>query len=417
MVISLRRSRRRVKRPNKFGYTVRTFHGRSNDNLVDPDEGELQTNNTDERITVDDSNDGADGDKLDKPDMNVSKHCNVNEVLNEMHIPVNPSPMQEFVIFDEEIVNEGSKKWEMSAWGYFVGYRMSIQELRYRLYIMWSKFGLKHILNNGNGVFVFKFDNKQDRTEQETLPLWVKIMSPPLEAWSKKGLSALASKIRTPLIMDVMTTRMCAQGVGSLGYARVLVEANAKKGLDDNIDVLYKNKTNDEKFVKKENDNDAEGFTKVGNRKEKYNEGRKQYVNKFAEKKYGNQKIVYRKKINIVVDKEYVSSEKCTNQESFNTSMLQDLEEEHLIIKLSNKEIDEVEKYPMMDLQPLVIATNKWSKEMIECFKEKRKEQYRKKKSHVVEDTNYEIDIELDENDVFIDRSGTAKFMTDNKVS
>ncbi|GKE73767.1 hypothetical protein Tco_1535808, partial [Tanacetum coccineum] len=192
-----------------------------------------------------------------------------------------------------------------------------------------------------------------------------------------------------------------------------------------------------------ENDNDAEGFTKVRNRKEKYNEGRKQYVNKFAEKKYGNQKFVYRKKINIVVDKEDVSSEKCTNQESFNTSsqtqkkmwnvgdnvikdiksttnkflVLQDLEEEHLRIKLSNKEKDEVEKYLMMDLQPSVNAANKWSKEMIEYFKEKRREQYRKKKSQVVEDTDDETDIELDENDVFIDRSGTAKFMTDNEVS
>ncbi|GJS73131.1 RNA-directed DNA polymerase, eukaryota, reverse transcriptase zinc-binding domain protein [Tanacetum coccineum] len=389
--------------------------------------GELQTTHTDERMTVDDFNDSTDGDKLDKPDMNVSKHCNVNEVLNKMPIPVNPYPMhvnvqetvktcvenghkdntyadkvisiesddnklehiptvlnengQEFVIFDEDFMKEGSKKWEMSACGYFVGYRMTIQELRYHLYRMWSKFGLKHILNNGNGVFVFKFDNKQG----------------------------------------------CV--------LRVLVEANAKKGLDDNIDVLYKKKTNDERFVKKvrveydwkplvcqhcgvfghsenkshknlkiekkikENDNDAGGFAKVGNRKEKYNEGIKQYVNNFDKKKYGNQKFIYRKKINIVVDKEEVSLDKCTNQESFNTpsqtqkkmwnvgdnvikdikstankfSVLQDLEEEHLRIKLSNKEKNEVEKYLMMDLQPSVNAANKWSKEMIEYFKEKKR--------------------------------------------
>ncbi|GJV63170.1 hypothetical protein Tco_1473998 [Tanacetum coccineum] len=62
------------------------------------------------------------------------------------------------VIYDEELVTERSKKWELSACGYFVGYRMSIQELRYHLYRMWGKFGLKHILNNGNGVFVFNVD-------------------------------------------------------------------------------------------------------------------------------------------------------------------------------------------------------------------------------------------------------------------
>ncbi|GJX39774.1 replication protein A 70 kDa DNA-binding subunit C-like protein [Tanacetum coccineum] len=297
-----------------------------------------------------------------------------------------------------------------------------------------------------------------NRTEPETLPLWVKIMSPPLEAWSKKGLSALASRIGTPLIVDVMTTRMCAEGVASLGYARVLVEANARKGLEDIIEVLYKNKTNGDQFMKKvrvkydwkppvcthcgvfghsenkchknlkikekikENDKDVEGFIKVGNKKEKYNEGRKQYVNNFAERKYGNQKFVYRKKNNNVNENAGVSTDKCTNQESFSTpsqtqkkmwnvgdnvikyikstankfSVLQDIGEEPFRIKLSNKEKDEVEKYMMMDLQPSLAATNKWSKEMVEYFKERRKDQYRKKS---------------------IPRSGTAKFMTANEVS
>ncbi|GKA00334.1 zinc knuckle CX2CX4HX4C containing protein [Tanacetum coccineum] len=118
---------------------------------------------------------------------------------------------QEFVIFNEEMVLKGSKKWELTAFRYFVGYKMTIQELRYHLYMMWSNFRLKHILNNGNGIFVFKFDNNQglqtvieigpwivnnkpmvvqkwdpsinlDRTEPCTLPLWIKLMNQPLEA-------------------------------------------------------------------------------------------------------------------------------------------------------------------------------------------------------------------------------------------
>ncbi|GJS63250.1 hypothetical protein Tco_0677814 [Tanacetum coccineum] len=121
-------------------------------------ESELQANNTGERRIVDDNNDGADGDKLDKLDKtNESNQCNANEVLNEMpngngdkdntyadkvisvesdddkleHIPtVLNENGQEFVIFYKEIVKEGSKKWELSVCGYFVGYRMTIQELR-----------------------------------------------------------------------------------------------------------------------------------------------------------------------------------------------------------------------------------------------------------------------------------------------
>ncbi|GKD77672.1 RNA-directed DNA polymerase, eukaryota, reverse transcriptase zinc-binding domain protein [Tanacetum coccineum] len=77
------------------------------------------------------------------------------------------------------------------------------------------------------------------------------MMSPPLEAWSSVGLSVFASRIGTPLIMDAMTTRMCNQRIGSLGYDKVLVEVNADKGLEDHIDVLYKRKDNDEQFAKK----------------------------------------------------------------------------------------------------------------------------------------------------------------------
>ncbi|GKA55538.1 RNA-directed DNA polymerase, eukaryota, reverse transcriptase zinc-binding domain protein [Tanacetum coccineum] len=79
-----------------------------------------------------------------------------------------------------------------------------------------------------------------DRTKPCSLPIWIKLMNPPLEAWSVKGLSALASRIGKPFTMDVMSTRMCKQGIGRLGYARVLVEADAKKGLEDHIDVLYR---------------------------------------------------------------------------------------------------------------------------------------------------------------------------------
>ncbi|GKB34272.1 zinc knuckle CX2CX4HX4C containing protein [Tanacetum coccineum] len=203
---------------------------------------------------------------------------------------------QEFVIFDDELVKEGSKKWEMSACGYFVGYRMYMQELNYHLYRMWRKFGLKHILNNGNGIFVFKFNNAQglqsviesgpwivnnkpmvvqkrdpsinlDRTEPTRLPVWIKLINIPLEAWTQKGLSALGSRVRKPLIMNAMTTKMCNEGMGSLRYARVLIEANASKGLVDSVKVLYLNKK--EKEIKKNQDiNEApDGFVNVKNMK------------------------------------------------------------------------------------------------------------------------------------------------------
>ncbi|GJR62663.1 hypothetical protein Tco_1504825 [Tanacetum coccineum] len=45
----------------------------------------------------------------------------------------------EFVIFDEELVNHGSLKWKFTICGHFVGMRMSYNELKYKLVRMWSK--------------------------------------------------------------------------------------------------------------------------------------------------------------------------------------------------------------------------------------------------------------------------------------
>ncbi|GKF23543.1 zinc knuckle CX2CX4HX4C containing protein, partial [Tanacetum coccineum] len=62
----------------------------------------------------------------------------------------------------------------------------------------------------------------------------------PLEAWNKKGISKLASSIRKPLEMDEMTANMCQYGKGRIGYARVLVEMDARKQFKEGIDVQYR---------------------------------------------------------------------------------------------------------------------------------------------------------------------------------
>ncbi|GJV56808.1 RNA-directed DNA polymerase, eukaryota, reverse transcriptase zinc-binding domain protein [Tanacetum coccineum] len=192
----------------------------------------------------------------------------------------------EVVIFDDEIVKEGSKKWELIVCGYFMGYKMSYQELRYNLYRMWGKFGLKHIFPHGNGVFLFKFKNENgindvikngpwmvngkpmfvqkwdptvclEKAEPTKLPLWVKFKNLPLEAWNTKGISAIASRLGNPLIMDQVTTHMCNMGNGRAGYARVLIEVEAGKGLPDQIEIVYRNSDNMEigrKFIKVEYD-------------------------------------------------------------------------------------------------------------------------------------------------------------------
>ena len=135
---------------------------------------------------------------------------------------------------------------------------MYVSELRYNLKKMWSKFGFKDILDSHNGVFFMKFHNINgleevarcgpwmvknkpmvvqkwevnmclDKREPVKIPVWVKICNVPLEAWTGYGISALASRVGKPLVMDNVTASMCKSGLGRVGYARVLVEVDANK--------------------------------------------------------------------------------------------------------------------------------------------------------------------------------------------
>ncbi|GJV74423.1 RNA-directed DNA polymerase, eukaryota, reverse transcriptase zinc-binding domain protein [Tanacetum coccineum] len=147
----------------------------------------------------------------------------------------------EVVVFDEELVSEGRRH------------------------------GLKDIMAYGNGIFLFKFNNEQglnyviksgpwmvnfkpmvvqkwdpdmdlDKQEQTKRPLWVKMMNIPLEAWTKRGISTLASRLKRPLIMDVVTSNMCQMESRKTCYARALVEVDASKGLHESIEIVYKSK-------------------------------------------------------------------------------------------------------------------------------------------------------------------------------
>ncbi|GJT29794.1 ATPase, F1/V1/A1 complex, alpha/beta subunit [Tanacetum coccineum] len=112
---------------------------------------------------------------------------------------------REVVVFDEEIVSEGSRK---------------------------NKPLLVQKWNPGLCI---------EKKEPEVIPSWIKLCNVPLEAWSNKEISVITSSIGKPMIMDQTTTEMCNKGVGRIGYARVLVEVNAKNKLKNKVEICYKN--------------------------------------------------------------------------------------------------------------------------------------------------------------------------------
>ncbi|GJT18474.1 RNA-directed DNA polymerase, eukaryota, reverse transcriptase zinc-binding domain protein [Tanacetum coccineum] len=58
------------------------------------------------------------------------------------------------------------------------------------------------------------------RAEPTCVPLWVKLPNLPIEAWTTKGISAIASRPGKPVIMDAVTTKSCYDGTGKVGFAK-----------------------------------------------------------------------------------------------------------------------------------------------------------------------------------------------------
>ncbi|PWA34057.1 zinc knuckle CX2CX4HX4C [Artemisia annua] len=81
-------------------------------------------------------------------------------------------------------------------------------------------------------------------TEPTSIPLWVKLVNVPMEAWTMKGLSSIASCLGKPIIMDAVTTSLCQTGSGRFGYARVLVEMSVEKEFLNEIEICYRDKDN-----------------------------------------------------------------------------------------------------------------------------------------------------------------------------
>ncbi|GKE03432.1 hypothetical protein Tco_1395450, partial [Tanacetum coccineum] len=141
----------------------------------------------------------------------------------------------EVVVFNEELVREGCKKWENTACGYFIRCSsVPVYEVKYNLKRMWGRHGLKEIIVDGEGIRFVKFRSNEGLDFVVDQSPWMVN-----EAWSTKGISTLSSRLRRPIMMDQMTVDMCHKGTGRLGFARVLVETEATKGLPKSIEISY----------------------------------------------------------------------------------------------------------------------------------------------------------------------------------
>ncbi|GJW11212.1 RNA-directed DNA polymerase, eukaryota, reverse transcriptase zinc-binding domain protein [Tanacetum coccineum] len=175
----------------------------------------------------------------------LAKNNDVNRSLFEKPTEVDEDG-NEYVVYDETIISEGCKRWELTLYGYFVGHQITMNELRYNLKRMWGRKGFKDVVDMNNGVFLMKFYN-EDGLESVVnkpthIPIWVRMCNIPLEAWTTSGISALASRLGKPLVMDTITAKICKKGVSRVKYARVLVEVPTNKCIPEEIEVVYRDK-------------------------------------------------------------------------------------------------------------------------------------------------------------------------------
>nr|GEY23048.1 integrase, catalytic region, zinc finger, CCHC-type, peptidase aspartic, catalytic [Tanacetum cinerariifolium] len=68
-----------------------------------------------------------------------------------------------------------------------------------------------------------------------TISVWVKLHGVPVMAFSEDGLSAIATKLGTPLMFNSYTSYMCMQPWGRSSYVRVMIEFRADLELKANI--------------------------------------------------------------------------------------------------------------------------------------------------------------------------------------
>lgn len=169
------------------------------------------------------------------------------------------------VTLPKEVADIGSSKWSTSIVGFFLGKRIPFSVMKSYVDKVWKKFGHVAVISNGFGGFIFKFHDESNRNAVleggpwhvagqpiflkkwspnlnmakegfKKIPMWIKIYGIPLEFWSSKGLSMVASAIGKPLYMDTITEK-CER----LEFAKICVEIESSSTFPDRVELELPN--------------------------------------------------------------------------------------------------------------------------------------------------------------------------------
>ncbi|GJU81266.1 beta-caryophyllene synthase [Tanacetum coccineum] len=138
------------------------------------------------------------------------------------------------VVVPIESVRAICDRFANTTYGFFLGKRVEYPVIANYVRNTWD--GLDAMLDNGpwfiqNNPLILKkwhLDENLLKEDVSTIPVWVKLHGVPITAFIDDGLSAIATKLGTPLMLDSYTSDMCMQSWGRSSYARVMIELRAE---------------------------------------------------------------------------------------------------------------------------------------------------------------------------------------------
>ncbi|GJX53116.1 beta-caryophyllene synthase [Tanacetum coccineum] len=172
-----------------------------------------------------------------------------------------------------------NKRFAYTTYGFFLGKRVAYPVVANYIGNTWGKYELvRSMFNSSTGLFSFQFssmdgldamldnspwfiqnnplilkkwhpDENLLKEDVSTVPVWVKLYGVPVTAFSEDGLSAIATKLGTPLMLHSYTSDMCMQSWGRSSYARVMIELRADVELKDNIVVAMPKITGEGHYI------------------------------------------------------------------------------------------------------------------------------------------------------------------------
>ncbi|GJX69155.1 beta-caryophyllene synthase [Tanacetum coccineum] len=174
-----------------------------------------------------------------------SSYANVTGKLSGKKLNIStlftPGANEIDVVVSVGFIRAISDRFANTAYGFFLGKRVAYPVVANYVRNTWGKYGIaRSKFSSSIGLFSFQFssmdgldvmlengpwfirnnplilkiwhpDENLLKEDVSTIPVWVKLHGVPVTAFSDNGLSVIATKLGTPLMLDSYTSDMCMQ--------------------------------------------------------------------------------------------------------------------------------------------------------------------------------------------------------------